>query len=222
MNEKTKIRDIAIWVGKSYYTKESFIQEALALGCMRRVPSVPDIKVGKSRCFLIYMEEEEPEVFAFFTIRSIGYVVKKGGEVPKELAKRGVKPIYVEGPKATPIRGCGMICYGATYVLSEEDFEKCKDLADKSDLQGDITLIIPPIPWEGNHFRGFKYVDGDRLLAQHKVKLVRPSRKVNKWKVRYKTLGEWFSYGKRLRRKRKRVRRKKTSQISRPRLEDVI
>lgn len=178
------MRDIAIWVGRSFYTREAFLNEASQLGAMRRVPRIPDVEVGKSRCFLIHEEEKgKPEVFAYFTIKSIGYVVKKGVNVPEELEKRGVKPISVNSGATLPIRGCGQIVIGAIYVLSEEDFEKVKDLADSSNLSGSIMVLKPPVPWRGNHFRGFKYIDGDELLRGVTVKPV--ERKRGRWRERY-------------------------------------
>lgn len=181
-------RDIIIWVGKSFYRKkEDFLDEASRLGAMRRVPKVPDVEVGKSRCFLIYEEEKgKPVVFAYFTINSIGYVVRKGTNVPEELEKRGVKPISVGSGGPLPRRGCGQIVVGAVYILSEEDFEKCKDLAESSELSGSVMVLDPPVPWEGKHFRGYRYVDGDALLEGVQVKQLK--RRKGKWKERYKTL----------------------------------
>jgi hypothetical protein len=181
--------DILIWVGKSYYkAKEDFIREASMIGVMRRVPKVPNVEVGKSRCFLIYEAEKgKPEIFGYFTIGSIGYVVNRGESVPEELEKRGVKPINIYSDPL-PRRGCGQIIVGGIYVLSEEDFEKCRDLADSSNLSGNLTILDPPIPWWGQHFRGFRYIDGEALLQDAKVKHKPVVRVGEKWVKRYRTL----------------------------------
>lgn len=185
--------DIVIWVGKSYYkTREDFIQEAASIGVMRRIPRVPNVELGKSKCFLIYEDEKDkPEVFGYFTIRSIGCAVREGVKLSKELEKRGVKPIYVGGPTSLPYRGCGAIVLGGFYVLSEEDFEKCKDLmdTDKTEVEGSLMLLKPPKPWKGKHFRGFTYVKGEEILDGA---IVTPVIRVEgKWRRRYKTLDHY-------------------------------
>ena len=173
--------DLLMWVGGSFYTIESFIAEAKRMGVCKRIPIIPDyIKLGKSRLFLAHdMTEEEKRlgkrgpgrVFAYCVIRGISYIVKPGVDIPEELKKRGVtKYEYVPGGFGfRNERGCGSLQIGGTYLLSEEDLEKCKDLAESGTLNGNIQVIDPPIEFDKNvikRFRGYRYVDGDKILAR--------------------------------------------------------
>ncbi len=159
-------KDIAIFVGGNFYTMESFAKEVAAIGACRRVNKVPDVQVGHSRVFLVYNDNGQNVYFGYYTINSIGYVVGPGVDMPKELEERGVVPISVSGPSAMPVRGCGQLVFGAMYLLSEDDLEKVKDLADKSDIEGSgMVLIKPPVEYFGRRFRGFRYINGDDIIG---------------------------------------------------------
>jgi hypothetical protein len=164
MNEQ-KALDIIQCVGKGYYTYNSFIKEAKRYGACRRIAHIPrEVEIGKSRCFLAFEEGEKLQVRAYFVINGIEFIVKKGVDLTKEMQERGVKPISVEDLTNEPERGCGFRHVGALYIVSEEDMEKLRDLAEKTDIQGHIYEINPPIPFPERRFRGFKYVDGDKIL----------------------------------------------------------
>lgn len=78
--------------------------------------------------------------------------------------KEGVKIQKVSEESATSFseRGCGTLAVGASYFVSEEDMEKLQKHADMG--QGHITLLYPPIITSQTHFRGFKYIRGERVL----------------------------------------------------------
>lgn len=160
-------KDIAVWVGRQFYTVDSFVKEVRSIGACRRVNNVPDVEVGKSRVFLVTEIDGKNAYFGYYTIGSIGYVVGPGVDIPEELRERGVKPMSVTGASAMPVRGCGQLVFGAIYLLSEEDMEKVKDLADGSDISGSgMVLILPPMGYGGKRFRGFRYVNGGDILAE--------------------------------------------------------
>jgi len=49
--------------------------------------------------------------------------------------------------------------------ISEEDLEKCKDLAESGLAEGRIVVLDQPIPYKGKRFRGYLYVYGDKILT---------------------------------------------------------
>ncbi len=55
------------------------------------------------------------------------------------------------------LRGCGLRQEGGLYLVGEMSPEGALP---------PIVLIEPPIPFQGEHFRGFVYVDGDQLVAR--------------------------------------------------------
>jgi len=170
-------QDLLMWVGGSYYTIESFIAEARKMGVCKRVPMLPrGVVAGKSRVFLAHDKSEAEKklgvkgkgrIFAYFIVRGISYVVKPGVNIPEELKARGVTEWeYVEGGFGfNDERGCGSLAIGGTYLLSEEDIEKCRDLADSGTLEGHIHVLNPTIPLSLKRFRGFKNIDGNAVLA---------------------------------------------------------
>lgn len=54
-------------------------------------------------------------------------------------------------------RGCGYRLEGGLYVVGE---------GSPNGVLPPWVSIEPPIPYDGQHFRGFVYVDGDRLLGR--------------------------------------------------------
>lgn len=112
-----------------------------------------------------------PHVFGYFLVRGISYIVGPGVKIPEELAKRGIKAYkYVEGAFGfNDERECGCLQIGGTYLLSEEDIEKIKDLASEQNLEGQIVLIDPAIKLDIGKFRGYKLINGDELLRSGKL-----------------------------------------------------
>jgi len=116
------------------------------------------------------MPRGQPQIFAWYTIRGIVYVVRMADdELKNELAERGIEPYEYQagGFGFEDERECGSLQIGGTYLLSEEGINKIKDLAESGMLEGQIHTISPPIPYTGKHFRGVNLIphsDGERLL----------------------------------------------------------
>ena len=203
--------DLIMHVGRGFYTPEGFIDEARRMGACKRVPMVPrGVIKGVTRVFLTheYGTGEATEggdpilqsmIFAWFTVRGISYVVDAGVDVEESLKERGVTEwqLYEDDFGSADERGCGSLTIGGTYLLSEEDMEKCRDLAHSGTLEGRIEVIEPPIPTGLKRFRGFKAVSGDAILAGepesawyaaayeanqlNKVAIAKYKRKLAKW-----------------------------------------
>ena len=203
--------DLIMFVARSFYSPESFVEEARRIGACKRVPMVPrGVTKDVTRVFLAHEDAihgQNPDVdvwsqagiFAWFTVRGISYVVGPEVDIEEALKERGVEEYqYVEGGFGSgDERGCGSIDVGGTYLLSEEDMEKCRDLAKSGKLEGRIEVIEPPIPVTLKRFRGFKAVSGDAILADepedtwydaayeanqlNKVAIAKYKRKLAKW-----------------------------------------
>ena len=106
-----------------------------------------------------------PNIFAYFIVRGISYIVGPGTDIPEKLKELGVKKYeYIPGGYGfNDERGCGSLVIGGTYLLSEEDFEKCRELADSALLEGRVIILDPPIPYTGKHFRGLKKFEGEAV-----------------------------------------------------------
>jgi hypothetical protein len=112
----------------------------------------------------------EPVVFAFFIVRGISYIVGPGVDLDEELKKRGVTEYeYHEGEFGfNDERGCGSLKIGGTYLLSEEDMEKVKDLAESGKTEGSIVILDKEIPYKGKRSRAMKAIPqamGNRLIS---------------------------------------------------------
>lgn len=114
-----------LWIGGSFYTPASFLDEAERMGISRRIPAVPrDYEVGETWVFLAHREADwdpcpecgdgmpAPEcescqgagkvpvqaVFHVFRPTRVEYVVK-GDETEDELERlvqRGIRPVRIE------------------------------------------------------------------------------------------------------------------------------
>jgi len=185
--------DVIMWVGGRFYTIESFVKEANRYGVCKKVNGIPaDITIGKSRVFLVHDTSNKdkkakkrgvPRVFGYFTIQSILVVGAK------EIAeKEGVKIQKVEESEIGSFeeRGCGFLQIGGTYLVSDEDMKRLQKHADMA--KGQLQLIAPPLEAPAlKRFRGYKYVDGEAILAGlpmeswlEKVKEVRTKPKVHR------------------------------------------
>lgn len=112
-----------------------------------------------------------PQVFAWYIVRGVTYVVSMPDEkIHKELEERGIDAYeYTDGKFGfCDERGCGSLDIGGTYLLSEEDMVKCKDLAESELLHGRINVVSPAISYEGARFRGVKTItrtEGSKLIG---------------------------------------------------------
>jgi len=116
------------------------------------------------------MPRGTPTIFAYFLVRNITYVVAPGVDIPRRLKGLGVTEYqYVEGGFGfNDERDCGSLMVGGTYLLSEEDMEKVKELAQSGTLDGRIVMLPTVYPYADKRFRGIKAVNrkvGERLMG---------------------------------------------------------
>lgn len=162
-------KDLMMWVGEHYYpTIEKFIAEARVKGVCKRVPTVPDIVQGKSRCFLLHRGgTKTPRCFGYFHIWSVCCMVT--GAVLGELVVRyGAGIGYV--PRShfpSGERGCGEMQAGGLYALSQDVFNEALKMGENFTLEGGLVVFKQPYPHMSRalvNFRGYQYIDGDALL----------------------------------------------------------
>ncbi len=116
------------------------------------------------------MPRGTPTIFAYFLIRNVTYVVAPGVDITKRLKDLGVTEYeYVEGGFGfNDERDCGSLQIGGVYLLSEEDMERVKHLAESGTLEGRIEIIATPYPYGDKRFRGIKAISvkmGDMLVG---------------------------------------------------------
>jgi len=134
------MRDLLMHVGKKFYTRESFIEETKRMGASKRVPFVPDVNIGFSRCFC----EQDGEIFCYFVIDAIEEVGQKTDD----------RTEFVSEEEATleEERGCGYREQGI-YIVSYSEAE----------------IIEPPVPCPFRIGRSFIYIDGNALLEKREI-----------------------------------------------------
>lgn len=117
-----------------------------------------------------------PVIFGWFIVHGIVYVTTKltDEEIRQELKERGIEDYdYVEkGFGFSDERLCGSLEIGGTYLLSEEDMKKVKDLTESGLLEGQIEIIDSLIEYDGKRFRGVRSVSrvqGDIWLGLQKT-----------------------------------------------------
>ena len=74
-----------LWVGKTHYTPESFMEEAREMGISKRIPNIPDnFQIGKTWVFLAHIEgaNGEPGCIMAFRPTHVDLVVENEGSVP--------------------------------------------------------------------------------------------------------------------------------------------
>ena len=174
METENQAADILMWVGTGFYpTKDSYIKEALTLGCAKRVPMLPsEIVPGKSRCFLAHDEGKKGHgfIFGFFVVSGVDIILddeEKINKYQQEYENLNVRPISSAQARAEPRRLCGERTYGASYIVSENDmtkvFEAALPLAEKADIQGAMVILLHPIPFPFLRFRGWRYMKPEWL-----------------------------------------------------------
>ena len=163
-----------MWVGSKFYpTADSFIKEALTLGCSKRVPMLPEqIVPGKSRCFLAHDEGKKGQgrIFGFFVISGVEVILDDEEKIAKyqeDYEGLNVQVVSSGTAAAEPLRLCGMRPVGANYLVSENDitkvFEAALPLAEKADIQGGMVILLQSIPYPRIRFRGWRYMEPEFL-----------------------------------------------------------
>lgn len=167
--------DVIMWVGSKFYpTSDSYITEAMNLGCSKRLPKgLPsDIVPGKSRCFLAHDEgiKGQGAIFGFFVISGVEVILddeEKIAQYQEEHAQLNVKPVSRREALAEPRRLCGHRVYGASYLVSEDDMDKvweaAEPLADKCDIRGGLVVLLHRITYPRLRFRGWRYMEPEFL-----------------------------------------------------------
>ncbi len=174
MTEDNQAPDIIMWVGSEFYpTIDSYVKEAFNLGCAKRIPQLPaEILPGKSRCFLAHDEGKKGHgrIFGFFVISGVEVILDDEEKIKKyqdEYENLNVQPISSATAAVEPSRLCGQRHYGASYLVGEKDmskvFEAALPLAEKADIQGEMVILLQPIPYPRLRFRGWHYMEPEFL-----------------------------------------------------------
>lgn len=168
--------DLIMFVGTSYYpTIDSFIVEAMNLGCAKRIANFPDDVVpGKSRCFLAHDEGKKGQgvIFGFFVVQGIELILddeEKIEQYQREHERLNIRPVSSAQAGGEPRRLCGQRVYGAAYLVSENDMEKvweaAEPLSGKCDIQGGLVVLLHRIPYPRLRFRGWRYMEPEFLAG---------------------------------------------------------
>lgn len=167
--------DFLCFIGKKFYTRESFCSEAAHMGISRRVAlnQIPeDLVAGKSKLFFADEGGHDPDkpssVFGYCIPDGIEYIggtdedQKLNAHIISRLKLRPDTKIIgtVEGEEK---RGCGIRKVGGSYIV-----------VDKADSP--MNLIHPPAKFDGNHFRGLMRLTEEQsevLQSSGKISVMR-------------------------------------------------
>ena len=161
--------DYGMWVGREFYpTQQDYINEAVRMGCCKKVPGIPEnILLGKSRIFLAHKEEgkgQKAVVFGYFLLDGIIACTKLQQMI--ETVKKsltGQKTYPVTALTATerasiPARGCGDIDPVSYYFVGPADVTFHRGFR-KSAAGSLVRMVLTsPIPID--------YLDGFRGLMR--------------------------------------------------------
>lgn len=173
-----RVTDYLMWVGGKFYSIETFLAEAKALGISKRVAHYPDdLTVGKTRIFLAHDVAKFAKVKDWKATRG----AKKGQMIPVLRPKRTPQGPVVFGyffvsskeSIVRPERGLSDLCArkGAIAVLVAQAAEE-PERASGRRVEGGRYIcgrsVVAIKPWKAHdlpRFRGLKAVSGDRILA---------------------------------------------------------
>lgn len=174
MSDEQKAPDLVMWVGTKFYpTIDSYVVEAMNLGCSKRVPQLPEDAVpGKTRVFLAHDEGKTGQgvIFGFFVLTGVEVILDDPEKIAKyqdEYANLNITPVSSVQAYAEPRRLCGVRAYGAAYLVSGQDmdlaYQAAEPLAGKADVKGDIVVLLRPIPYPRIRFRSWRYMEPEFL-----------------------------------------------------------
>lgn len=174
MADEQKAPDLVMWVGSQYYpTIDSYVVEAMNLGCSKRVPKLPEDAVpGKTRVFLAHDEGKASEgrIFGFFVLTGVEVIIDDPDKIAKykaEYENLNIETISTAQAAAEPRRLCGQRYGGAYYLVSGKDidlaWEAAEPLSGKADVKGDIVVLMNPIPYPRLRFRSWRYMEPEFL-----------------------------------------------------------
>lgn len=164
------VRDLLMWVGAKYYPRiVDFVEEAREKGVCKRVPNVPNITPGESRCYLLHRDGgRRPRCFGYFVIDDVTVLITP--ETRTALCEKygligGMRERW-DFPSGE--RGCGEMKVGGCYVVSKSVFEEAKKEAKGASVYGDLVLHeypFPKLPVEYPNFRGVSYIEREAFEA---------------------------------------------------------
>ena len=164
------VRDLLMWVGAKYYPHiVDFVKEARLKGVCKRVPGIPDIVPGVSRCYLLHRDGgRRPRCFGYFTISDVAVLVTpetRAALYEKYSLTGGMKERsdFPKGP-----RGCGEMVVGGCYIVSSAVFEEAKKGIQGYTVYGDMVLHpypFPKLPVDYPNFRGISYIEREAFLG---------------------------------------------------------
>jgi len=159
-----------MWVSKEYYPHIiDFVREAQAKGVCKRVPNVPDIKTGVSRCYLLHRDGGvRPRCFGYFVIADLAILVTP--ETRAALAEKYGSKALMKERSAFPDgeRDCGEMKVGGCYMVSASVFEEAKKETQGTNVYGDLVLLpfpFPKLPREYPNLRGISYIEREAFLG---------------------------------------------------------
>jgi hypothetical protein len=174
MTDEQMAPDLVMWVGSKFYpTIDSYITEAMNLGCSKRVPILPsDVVPGKSRVFLAHDEGKKGQgrIFGFFVLSGVEIILDDPEKIAKyqeDYQNLNIQVISSVQAYTEPRRLCGQRAYGAAYLVSghsmDDAFKAAEPLAGKADVKGDMVVLLNPIPYPRIRFRGWRYMEPEFL-----------------------------------------------------------
>jgi hypothetical protein len=174
MSDEQRAPDLIMWVGTKFYpTIDSYIVEAMNLGCCKRVPKLPEDAVpGKTRVFLAHDEGKKGQgvIFGFFVLTGVEIILddpEKIAEYQRSYENLNVKIVSSTQAAVEPKRLCGQRIYGMSYLVSGQDvdaaMQAAEPLSGKADVKGDIVILMNPIPYPRFRFRGWRYMEPEHL-----------------------------------------------------------
>lgn len=159
-----KAANFLCFIGKSFYTRDSFAQEAAHMGISRRIAhnQIPDDLVsGESKLFFADEGGHDPgkpaEVFGYCIPDSIEFI--GGTEEDKRQHVHIISRLLLRDDTKIlgtvdhePPRGCGQRKVGGSYII-----------VDKADSP--LVMLDPPAQFLGNHFRGLMRLAAEQSEA---------------------------------------------------------
>ncbi len=170
MSDERKAQDLVMWVGTKFYpTIDSYVVEAMNLGCSKRVPKLPEgVIPGITRVFLAHDEGKtgQGRIFGFFVLSGVEVILDDPEKIAKyqqEYSNLNIQAVSSVQAYTEPARLCGQRAYGAAYLVSGKDmdaaYKAAEPLAGKADVKGDIVILMNPIIYPRLRFRGWRYME---------------------------------------------------------------
>lgn len=187
--------DLLMWVGSSFYpTIRSFIEEAAVQGVAKRIPRLNEGIEPGVRVFLAHSEgrgKGHGVIFGYFLITHVEIIVddeeqkKEFEEIMHTMSMwremldgERIRFFTEEEIREEPPRLCGHRYFGV-YLraanLTEKEFEtlyeEARRLGNAAEILGPLVVFKRPVDYRkaversAAHFRGYRWVDGERILS---------------------------------------------------------